>query len=139
MKVNCNFCVTKTRHIFIQILHGIVLSVLFGLAFGFFIKMLWNGLLPDIWGWKEITYWQGVGLVILSRLIFGSQGYHKAPNQAPAECRANFSRERMNLENASITSEKFYEHWWKEEGEASLEKYTKRILETEVTNQVNKK
>lgn len=32
---------------------------------------LWNALIPDIIGWKSITYWQAAGLLILIHLIFG--------------------------------------------------------------------
>jgi hypothetical protein len=31
---------------------------------------LWNGLLPDLFGVKTITFWQAAGLLILSRLLF---------------------------------------------------------------------
>ena len=32
---------------------------------------LWNWLLPALFGWKEITFWQALGLLFLSRLLFG--------------------------------------------------------------------
>lgn len=32
---------------------------------------LWNALIPDIIGWKSITYWQAAGLLVLTHLIFG--------------------------------------------------------------------
>lgn len=31
---------------------------------------LWNSLLPDLFGWKPITFWQAAGLLILSRILF---------------------------------------------------------------------
>jgi hypothetical protein len=109
------------------------LSVLFGLGFGFFVMMLWNGLVPDIWGWKEITYWQGAGLVILTRLLFGSHGYHKGINQPQAGCHANSSQQRA--ECVARNGDTYYEQWWEEEGEVSLEKYTKKMLEKESSYQ----
>lgn len=36
------------------------------------IMILWNWLMPDIFGLKEISYWQSVGLVILCNLLVGS-------------------------------------------------------------------
>jgi len=32
---------------------------------------LWNWLTPAIFGWKTITFWQAMGLVILARLLLG--------------------------------------------------------------------
>lgn len=36
------------------------------------IMILWNWLMPDIFGLKEISYWQSVGLVIMCNLLVGS-------------------------------------------------------------------
>ncbi|MBP2656247.1 MAG: hypothetical protein H6Q73_3816 [Firmicutes bacterium] len=129
MQWQCNFCVTKTRQILVQLSLGLILSVLFGLGFGFFVMLLWNSLLTDIWDWKVITYWQGAGLVILTRLLFGSQGYHKEKNQSPSTCRTHFSQQRA--ESDVRDGDKYYERWWEEEGEDSLEKYTKKMREEE--------
>lgn len=38
------------------------------------VMLLWNWLLPAMFGWKEITYLQAGGLLILGRLLFG--GFH---------------------------------------------------------------
>jgi hypothetical protein len=39
--------------------------------FGFIVKGLWNGLMPSIFGWHSITFWQAVGLLLLSKILFG--------------------------------------------------------------------
>lgn len=46
-------------------------AVLFFALIGFVTMSLWNGLAPALFGWKAITYWQAVGLMILARLLFG--------------------------------------------------------------------
>ncbi|HUI30745.1 MAG TPA: hypothetical protein VLX91_11050 [Candidatus Acidoferrales bacterium] len=52
--------------------------VLLFLAIGTFVLMwLWNLLLPEIFGIKMITFWQALGLLILSKLLFG--GVHRRP------------------------------------------------------------
>lgn len=38
---------------------------------GFLIMFLWNYLFPVIFGLPAITYWQGVALGLLARLLFG--------------------------------------------------------------------
>lgn len=48
-----------------------VLSVIALALLGFVVKGLWNWLTPPLFGFKLIGYWQAVGLVILSRLLFG--------------------------------------------------------------------
>jgi hypothetical protein len=35
---------------------------------------LWNWLLPMLFGWRLITFWQALGLLVLCRLLFG--GFH---------------------------------------------------------------
>jgi H+/Cl- antiporter ClcA len=46
-------------------------AVLFVAAIGFVFMSLWNGLTPALFGWKMISYWQAIGLLILSRFLFG--------------------------------------------------------------------
>ena len=47
-----------------------------GLAFfvalgGAAVLYLWNWLLPSLFGFPQITFWQGLGLLALSRILFG--------------------------------------------------------------------
>lgn len=42
--------------------------------FGWIIMALWNWLMPDIFGLKEISYWQAWGLFLLSSLLFKGMG-----------------------------------------------------------------
>jgi len=37
---------------------------------------LWNWLLPMLFGWRQITFWQALGLLILCRILFGGFGGH---------------------------------------------------------------
>ncbi len=43
-------------------------------VFGLVIMGLWNALLPGLFGWKTIGFWQAIGLFILCRLLFGGFG-----------------------------------------------------------------
>lgn len=38
---------------------------------GFVVKGLWNTLVPTIFGWHRITFWQAIGLLLLSKILFG--------------------------------------------------------------------
>jgi len=42
---------------------------------GFLVKFLWNALVPPIFGWHTITWLQALGLLLLSKILFG--GFHR--------------------------------------------------------------
>jgi hypothetical protein len=41
---------------------------------GELVMRLWNWLLPTLFGWREITFWQALGLLLLCRILFGGFG-----------------------------------------------------------------
>jgi hypothetical protein len=41
---------------------------------GQLVMRLWNWLLPPLLGVPEVTFWQAVGLLALSRILFGGMG-----------------------------------------------------------------
>jgi uncharacterized membrane protein len=41
---------------------------------GGIVMLLWNWLLPTLFGWPRITLWQGFGLLVLCRILFGRFG-----------------------------------------------------------------
>jgi Ca2+/H+ antiporter, TMEM165/GDT1 family len=47
------------------------LTVLGIFAFGYLFMLLWNALLPELFGLHAITFWQGVGLLVLGKMLFG--------------------------------------------------------------------
>ena len=55
----------------------VVLIVVAG--FGQAVLQLWNLLMPDIFGLHPITFWQAVGLMALSWLLFGGLGMFRGP------------------------------------------------------------
>ena len=48
--------------------------VLFGWLFGELVKYLWNWLMPALFGLHTITFWQGLGLLVLARILVGGLG-----------------------------------------------------------------
>ena len=52
---------------------GLLLFVFIG---GEVVLQLWNWLLPPIFGWRQITFWQAVGILALCRILFGGFGRH---------------------------------------------------------------
>jgi hypothetical protein len=41
---------------------------------GEIVMHLWNWLLPALFGWREVTFWQALGLLVLCRILFGGLG-----------------------------------------------------------------
>jgi len=59
----------------------VVLVILFAIGgiallflFGWVVMLLWNWLMPEIFGLKTVSYWQAWGLLLLSSILFGKLG-----------------------------------------------------------------
>ena len=50
---------------------GMLLFVAIG---GWIVQALWNWLLPPLFGWRAVTFWQAIGLLALCRILFGGLG-----------------------------------------------------------------
>ena len=48
-------------------------------GFGNAVLYLWNSLMPDLFGLHFITFWQAVGLLVLSWLLFGGWRGFRGP------------------------------------------------------------
>ena len=44
---------------------------------GEIVKLLWNWLVPSLFGWQPVTFWQALGLLALCRILFGGNGLMK--------------------------------------------------------------
>jgi hypothetical protein len=57
--------------------------LLFGLALltilGYVVMRLWNWLTPALFGWHVITFWQALGILLLSKILFG--GFRGGPHR----------------------------------------------------------
>lgn len=108
---------------------GIVLAVFLAFIFGYFVMLLWNWIMPQLFGLPEIDYWLAFGIIILSRLIFGGFGHghnHKCrddryygPHHYP-----RFGHRKPPFDK--IKEWKYYADYWKEEGEEAFKNYVKK-------------
>jgi hypothetical protein len=54
-------------------------GVVFATVFSYVVMHLWNWLMPPIFGWHVINFWQAVGLLVLSKILFG--GFRGGPGR----------------------------------------------------------
>ena len=95
----------RRRLIFIAPL-AILGMLLFTVIGGEIVLHLWNWLLPPLFGWHLVTFWQALGLLVLCRILFGGLGSHGSG-------RPNF-RHRMKERWERMTPEereKFRHSW----------------------------
>jgi hypothetical protein len=96
------------RHAFLtpaRILRFALAAVLFILFFGYLVMLLWNALLPSLFSLHTISYWQGIGLLLLTRILIGGR---------PGPHRPGFAR----LGARPAWNE--YEEWWRQVGRQSF-------------------
>lgn len=121
---------------------GVLFAILFSLLFGFVVMRLWNWLMPDIFGLKQISYLQAFGITVLAKILFSGicgphnkkadhihrkvdrrwhrlMGVGDVDNPWNAECgnfHDEFSHEDM----------KYYQEFWHEEGSRAFREYLAR-------------
>jgi len=74
------------------IIGGVALAVVAAFFFGFFVKLLWNWLMPDIFGLGTISYWQAWGLVLLAHILFKTGHHDSAHTHGKEQWKAKFQR-----------------------------------------------
>lgn len=103
MENSSNFNRNKRRAFFFG------LMVLIPLVKSLIVMLLWNAILPDLFKFPAINYWQALGLFILCKILFGNFGfgrfnYKNKPFRNPA-----FREKFMNL--SAEEKEKLKQQW----------------------------
>ena len=74
---------SRIPRIIAWIIGGIAIGVLAAFVFGWLVMLLWNWIMPVVFGLSTITYWQAWGLVILAHLLFKSGPGHNGHDGPP--------------------------------------------------------
>ncbi len=82
----------KRKWLFVVAPLGFLLFIVVG---GVVVRLLWNWLLPPLFGWRELGFWQALGMLALCRILFGGLGMRGA---GPSR-----SRRRMHERWAHMT------------------------------------
>jgi hypothetical protein len=61
----------------------VAVGMALSLVIAYPLMLLWNGLIPAIFGLKTITFWDAFGLYILSNLLFGFSSPYKGKSDRP--------------------------------------------------------
>ena len=118
----------ESRIIYVLRIIGLVILGLIGagaiaLLLGYVVVWLWNWLMPELFGLKVITFWQAVVMVLLARIIFG--GFKHSHGGHP---RDKFSRRRKRIFPGHPFDRKwkYYDDYWREEGEKAFDDYIRK-------------
>lgn len=57
----------------------VIVTIVAIAVFGLVVKSLWNWLMPALFALPVITFWQAVGLLVLSKILFG--GFRGRPGR----------------------------------------------------------
>jgi len=63
----------RKKMIWIAPLAGVAMAIFIWIG-GEVVMHLWNWNLPAVFGWRQITFWQAIGLFALCRILFGDLG-----------------------------------------------------------------
>lgn len=86
----------------LKILGFIILGALFVFAFGYLTMWLWNWLVPTLFHGPVITFWQALGLLLLSKILFG--GFPKEHKEKKTAWKRHW-KERMKMKMEQMTPE----------------------------------
>ncbi|MBK7869940.1 MAG: hypothetical protein IPJ74_04240 [Saprospiraceae bacterium] len=81
---------------------------------GLLVMLLWNAILPIVTSVKPVTYWQAVGLLILSKILFS--GWKGKPGGHPGH-RPDFRKHmewREKWKNMSMGERMQFKQEWRE-------------------------
>jgi hypothetical protein len=72
--------------------------VIFTFIGGEVVKLLWNWLAPEMFGLRQITFWQALGLLALCRILFGGFGLSGGSHRSRSRRRMAERWEQMTPE-----------------------------------------
>jgi hypothetical protein len=107
---------------------GIIGVTAFAVLFGYVVMLLWNWLMPELFGLAEIGFWKAVGIILLAKLIFGGFGGGHGGKSSHSEKRKSKRSKDKSFSNG-FSKWKHYEKFWKERGEQAYNEYVREKTE----------
>jgi len=105
---------------------GVAGAFLLGLLFGNIIMWLWNWLMPSLFGLRTIGFWEGLGLFLLAKILFGFGG---SSHSGDGDKKQHHKRKHHRGEEAEKKDWKdweYYDDWWEEDGKTAFHAYAEQ-------------
>lgn len=115
----------KFFHGFFKVLFMIIAVIFFLLLFGYGFMLLWNWLMPDVFGLPILSYWKAVGILVMAKLLFGNfegKGHKKSTKKSYKR----FKSRRWDNCKGDFSKWELYDDFWKEEGENAFNEFVER-------------
>jgi hypothetical protein len=90
---------------------AILAIVVFAWVGGELVMLLWNWLLPTLFGWRQITFWQAFGVLALCRILFGGFRLSGTGHRSRIRQRMEERWEHMTPEEREKCRQGFYGRW----------------------------
>lgn len=91
--------------------HGLIrLAFIAGVfVLGLVVMLLWNAILPEVIGVRSISFWQSMGILVLSKILFGGFHGHDRHHEHP-----NYRKEMREKWMTLSPEEKaeMRKNWW---------------------------
>jgi hypothetical protein len=103
-----------------------VIGVLCVALVGWITMLLWNWLVPDLFNGPAISYWQALGLLLLSKILFwgfGGKRHHMSTRHSPYWKHRFYEKfSNMSADQREEFKRRMKEKWCRFDGGASDEK-----------------
>lgn len=113
-----------------MVIFGGIFIVGMAILFGYVIMWLWNWLMPMIFGLTPLTFWQAVGVFILAKILLGGCGGFGDSGKSSSK-----SNKCNSNGKGSFSKWKYYDDFWKEEGNEAYENYVNRVTNNNITDE----
>jgi len=105
---------------------GIAGAFLLGLLFGNIIMWLWNWLMPSLFGLRTIGFWEGLGLFLLAKILFGFGGSSHSGDGDKKHHRKKHCH-GGDAEKKDWKDWEYYDDWWEEDGKTAFHTYAEHM------------
>jgi hypothetical protein len=106
---------------------GIAGAFLLGLLFGNLIMWLWNWLMTSLFGLRAIGFWEGLGLFLLAKILFGFGGSSSGEGDKKHPKRGKRKHPCDEGEKRDWKDWEYYDDWWEADGKTSFHAYAENM------------
>lgn len=122
MERKAEYYVTKV----VKIIFFVILGIAFLFLIGYVFMLLWNWLMPELFGLPTLEYWKAMGLLVLAKIIFGfGFGDPDGPKSKKKSKKKRFNKDKCSW-RSDFSDWKLYDEYWKEEGEQAYKDFMGR-------------